>query len=101
MAAGVWDTGGMPKRSSTRKPKEDFSQAAFRIVQQLTGEKPVETESPLSSALNDANVRKEIMREMGKRGGKLGGRARSASLSASQKSAIAKKAAAARWQNKD
>lgn len=87
----------MPKRSSTRKPKEDFSQAAFRIVQQLTSEKPAEAESTLSSALDDAAVRKEIMREMGKRGGQKGGKARSESLSPARRSAIAKKAASARW----
>lgn len=87
----------MPKRSSKRKPKEDFSQAAFRIVQQLTSERPAEADSLLSSALDDAGVRKEIMREMGKRGGQKGGKARAAAMSAEKRSAIAKKAAAARW----
>lgn len=87
----------MPKRSSTRKPKEDFSQTAFRIVQQLTGEKPVESESPLSSALDDAAVRKEIMREMGKRGGQKGGKARAQNLTAEKRREIALKAAKTRW----
>jgi general stress protein YciG len=88
----------MPKRSSTRKPKEDFSQAAFRIVQELTSEKP-KAEATLSSALEDADVRKEIMREMGKRGGQKGGRARAAVMTPEKRSEIAKKAASARWTN--
>jgi len=89
----------MPKRSSTRKPKEDFSQTAFRIVQELTAEKPA-PDATLSTALNDAGVRKEIMREMGSRGGKKGGKARAASMSAEKRTEIAKKAAAKRWVNK-
>ena len=36
-----------------------------------------------------------VMRELGKRGGKVGGRARMESLSPEQRSALAKKAAAA------
>ena len=87
----------MPKRSSTRKPKEDFSQVAFRIVQQLTVEKPAKVESSLSNVLDNAKVRSEIMREMGKRGGKIGGEARKASLSVERRKEIAKQAANSRW----
>ena len=86
----------MPKRSSTRKPKEDFSQTAFRIVQELTSENPVAKED-LSAALDNDGARKEIMREMGKRGGQKGGKARADSLSADERSSIAKRAAAKRW----
>lgn len=86
----------MPKRSSTRKPKEDFSQTAFRIVQELTAEKPA-PDSTLSTALDDAGVRKEIMREMGRRGGQKGGIGRANSLSAEKRSDIARKAALSRW----
>ena len=86
----------MPKRSSTRKPKEDFSQTAFRIVQELTAEKPA-ADTTLSTALDDASVRKEIMREMGRRGGKKGGKARADSMTPEARSAIAKKAATKRW----
>lgn len=88
----------MQKRSSIRKPKEDFSQTAFRIVQELTSEKPAE--STLANVLDDAVVRKEIMREMGRRGGQKGGKARSMSLSVEQRSEIATKAAKARWEPK-
>lgn len=90
----------MPKRSSTRKPKEDFSQAAFRIVQELTSEKPA-PDATLSTALDDAGVRKEIMREMGKRGGQKGGKARAKSLTSRQRAEIAALAAAARWKKSE
>lgn len=86
----------MPKRSSTRKPKEDFSQTAFRIVQELTSEKPA-ADATLSSALDDAGVRKEIMREMGRRGGQKGGKARADKLSSDERTIIAVRAARARW----
>ena len=86
----------MPKRSSTRKPKEDFSQTAFRIVQELTSEKPAAKEN-LSAALDNDEARKEIMREMGKRGGQKGGKARAATLTPEQRSEIAQKAASKRW----
>ncbi|MHB1083071.1 MAG: hypothetical protein ACYC67_27005 [Prosthecobacter sp.] len=85
----------MPKRSSTRKPKEDFSQTAFRIVQELTSEKPAE--ATLSTALDNDGVRKEIMREMGRRGGKIGGEVRKASLSVERRKEIAQQAANTRW----
>jgi hypothetical protein len=38
-----------------------------------------------------------FFREQGKRGGKIGGKARAESLTGEERSAIAKKAAAARW----
>jgi hypothetical protein len=90
----------MPKRSSTRKPKEDFSQRAFRLVQELTGEKPTPAKPDVATALDDATLRKEVMREMGRRGGQKGGRARASALSAEQRTAIAKAAAAKRWKTK-
>lgn len=87
----------MPKRSSTRKPKEDFSQTAFRIVQALTAEKPEPEQADVSAALDNDTVRKEIMREMGRRGGQKGGVARAAKLTEKQRAEIAALAAAARW----
>jgi hypothetical protein len=42
----------------------------------------------------------QFFREQGKRGGKIGGKARAESLTSEQRSAIAKKAAAARWRKK-
>jgi len=65
----------MPKRKS-----EDFNEAAFRVVQQSTGE----SKNPAAVAL-------------GRLGGLKGGKARAAALPASKRKAIAKKAAKARW----
>lgn len=88
----------MPKRSS-RKPKEDFNQTAYRLVQELTKEKT--TGAAVSAALDDDTIRKEVMREMGSRGGKKGGRARAEKLTGEERSAIAKRAAAGRWANRN
>ena len=43
----------------------------------------------------------EFFRAQGKRGGKIGGKARAESLTDERRSAIAKKASAARWKKKD
>jgi len=77
----------MPTRSS----KLDLNQLAKRIVNEATGEAP-KTEPP--PAKNEAAV------ALGKLGGKKGGAARAASLTPAQRSEIAKKAAATRWQKK-
>ena len=71
----------MPKRSST-----DLNQTAFNIVQQSTGQ------APPAPAKNPAAV------ALGRLGGLKGGKARAELLSSKQKTAIAKKAAIARWQ---
>jgi hypothetical protein len=71
----------MPNRS--RKPPEDENEAAVRVVATLTGDRPKEK--------NPAAV------ELGRLGGKVGGPARAAKLSKKRRSAIARKAAVARW----
>jgi hypothetical protein len=71
----------MPKRSS--KPHEVNALAAS-IVAEATGE-------PVDDGKNPAAV------ALGRLGGQKGGKARAAKLSASERSAIAKKAAQARW----
>jgi len=65
-------------------PRKDLNQTAFSIVQLATGEiaPPVITD-------HKANSRK---------GGLVGGAARASALTAEERQAIAKKAAAARWQ---
>jgi hypothetical protein len=81
----------MPRRSS--KPRlPDPNTLAFNIVQQITGEPPLsEPEPDAKPAKNPHAV------AMGKLGGAKGGAARAKSLSKKQRSEIAKKAAAARW----
>lgn len=80
----------MPTRSSKPAPREklDMNQLAKRILDEATGEAPKTAPPP---AKNAAAV------ELGKLGGKKGGAARAAKLSNEEMSAIAKKAAAARW----
>lgn len=72
--APPWTLGAMPKRTS-----RDPNRAAFDLIEQIAGDK-----NPAAVAL-------------GRLGGLKGGKARAAKLSASRRSAIAKKAARARW----
>jgi hypothetical protein len=76
----------MPKRSS--KPR-DLNAMAAAIVDQATSDEP---EPDPDEGKNPAAV------ELGRLGGKKGGRARAEKLSPEQRSAIARRAAAARWQ---
>jgi len=75
----------MPKRS--RKPS-DLNALAASIVDDSTSEVPRATTSPDKDS---AAV------ELGRRGGLKGGKARANSLSAEERSALAQKAARARW----
>jgi len=76
----------MPKRSS--KPR-DLNQLAARIVQATTTERG-EDESVVDG-------RHSAAVELGRLGGLKGGRARAQKLSAEERSAIARRAAIARW----
>jgi hypothetical protein len=72
-----------------RKPKEDFTQVAFRVFQQAIGASapPAEEElTPKAAA--------------GRKGGLSGGKARAAKLSPEERRRIAQKAAEARWQKR-
>lgn len=78
----------MPKRSSKPKRPRDTSQLAKLIVDIATGE--VEEENAYEGK-DPAAV------ALGRKGGLKGGKARAKKLSAKRRSAIAKKAAKARW----
>lgn len=82
------DTDVVPEKP--RKPKEDFTQVAFRVFQQAIGATPptVEEKLPPKAAA-------------GRKGGLSGGRARTAKLSPEERQDIARKAAAARWKKSD
>jgi hypothetical protein len=75
----------MPKRSSKERPVEDLNEAAFRVIRRATGQgvQP-RKKNPAAVAL-------------GRLGGKKGGKARAEKLSGEVRSAIARKAALARW----
>ena len=78
----------MPKRSSRHKQgPEDVNEAAFRVMQQATGEGP--REEP--SGKNPAAV------ALGRLGGLKGGKARAARLTPEKRQEIAAKAARVRW----
>lgn len=78
----------MPKRSS--KPPADENVAAFDAVARLTGQ----------SEPTDKELRSQAAAILGSMGGKKGGPARAKALSKERRSAIAKKAAKARWKPK-
>jgi hypothetical protein len=71
-----------------KRPMLDANQLAHSIMEQATGEKPIE---PPPKEKNQAAV------DLGRLGGKKGGAARAKSLTPEQRSEIAKIAAGARW----
>lgn len=81
----------MPKRSSNKAPYDLNRLAAF-IVDETTSDEP---RPDPDDGKNPAAV------ALGRLGGRKGGKARAASLTKEQRSEIAKKAAAARWGNRD
>lgn len=72
--------------------KRDFMQVAREVVEEAIGAKMDGT--PLE---NPIDLRDPHFVAIGRAGGKKGGKARAAKLSATRRSAIAKKAAKARW----
>jgi hypothetical protein len=96
----------MPKRSSTGKPApaekrpgaskdHDFTTVARRVVEQAIGEKL--SGEPLEDPQAGKNPHAVAL---GKLGGPKGGKARAEKLSAQQRSQIAQRAAATRWQKR-
>jgi hypothetical protein len=79
----------MSKRTGRAGP-EDTNEAAFRVVQQLTGALP-------SLELPNESVKARA----GRLGGLKGGSVRAGSLSAEERSEIARGAARARWEKRD
>jgi hypothetical protein len=69
-------------------PRKDFTQVAFGIVQQATGDAP-----PAPAV----DPKKKAAIESGRKGGFKGGTTRAKKLTAEERSEIAKKAAEARW----
>lgn len=82
----------MPNRSSNPKRPRDPNQLAKFIVDLATGEQAEPT--PPETGKDPAAV------ALGRKGGLKGGKARAASMSPKNRSEIAKKASAARWDRK-
>jgi hypothetical protein len=93
----------VPNRSSTYNPNgmrtkgkqgpEDINEIALRVVHAALDDDDIPT-ALIEREKNPAAV------ELGRLGGLKGGKSRANKLSAEERSAIAKKAAAARWKNK-
>ncbi len=91
----------MPKRSSKKKDAEpDVNELAASIVEQATGEseEAPDEEAPEDQSTDDGKNPAAVA--LGRLGGKKGGPARAKKLSKKRRSAIAKKAARARWSKK-
>lgn len=85
----------MPKRSSKKRPgPKDANELAKSIVDEATGGAAEDESGAIKSGKNPAAV------ALGRLGGKKGGPARAKKLSKKQRTAIARKAAKARWNNR-
>lgn len=73
-----------------KKLPADANQRAKSIVDMTTGDAPVDSQEKNPAAV-----------ALGRKGGLVGGKARAAALSSKDRSAIAKKAAEARWKRTD
>lgn len=79
----------MPARAHKKRPR-DMNQLAYQILQEATGQAPLEPPAP-------PDTRNPFAVGLSKLGASKGGRARAAKLSATKRSAIARKAVLARW----
>lgn len=87
----------MPSRASKRK-KEDFAETAFRVVAEATGQRERTDHAPVEPLPPpDSQAASAAAAALSRLGASKGGKARAESMSAKERSAIAKKAAAARW----
>ncbi|MCF8178458.1 MAG: hypothetical protein K9J74_08115 [Sulfuritalea sp.] len=68
-------------------PRKDFTQVAFGVVQQATGEVTNEDATSATRKINSS------------KGGKKGGKTRMEALTEDQRKKLGRKAAAARWGN--
>lgn len=84
---------GMAKRVQKKRPTDPMQLA------KLIGDIATGQASDVSSAPPTADDVRRVMSALGKIGGPKGGAARAKALSAKKRSAIAKKAAKARWKN--
>lgn len=82
----------MPKK---HQGPEDFAESALRVFEDAIGETIKGEPKPAEPEKNPAAV------ALGRMGGLKGGKARAAKLSSEERSAIAKKASAKRWANRE
>ena len=88
----------MPNHSSKPKRHRDINELAKFIVDQSIDEAELQVAEPPPDPTEPPKPEKDPAAvSLGRRGGLKGGMARAASLTAEQRSEIAKKAAATRW----
>jgi hypothetical protein len=86
----------MPKGSS-KKQREDTSQASRRILDTIIEKTQADAPADDAPPLEITPEMRAAAAAFGRIGGKIGGPARAARLDDEQKTAIARKAAEARW----
>lgn len=84
----------MLTRDKHERPK-DIDKLAHRPVALSTSEKEDSITPPTKSQIS------AWMSEMGRKGGRIGGKRRMVTMTAKERSAVAKKAAQARWKHKE
>jgi hypothetical protein len=83
----------MPKPNKQKRPK-DLNQLAHHLVNISTGTQDNDIELPTKAQIS------RLMAELGRKGGKIGGKQRLKTMTAKERSEVAKKAAQARWKAK-
>lgn len=93
----------MPDRTGKKKRPADANRRAWEIVQEATGEKPKveedDTAAIIEAAIRDGKDPAAVL--LGRKGGRKGGKARAESLTAEERTDLARRAARARWSKKD
>jgi hypothetical protein len=84
----------MPKRNK-QEPLKDVSHLSHRLFKLSTSNEGGDIQPPTKAQIS------MLMAELGRRGGKIGGKRRMKTMTAKERTDIARKAAAARWKNKN
>ncbi len=93
-AALVCHDRSMPKPDKHERRPSDINQLAKRLVAVSTGENGDTIAPPTKSQIS------MLMSELGRKGGKKGGKRRLETMTAKERTAAARKAAQARWQQR-
>lgn len=80
-----------------KKPSKDVNVTAFEILKAATGEPAEVSHNEKPAKKKDLPEKNPAAVALGRLGGLKGGKARAKKLSSKEKTAIAKKAAQARW----
>jgi hypothetical protein len=84
----------MPKRIKQERRPHDVNQLAHQLVRLSTDDAEEGIQPPTGDQIS------LLMAELGRRGGKIGGKRRLETMTAKERSAIARKAARSRWHPK-